>query len=248
MLVNITNAVSLNYLSSLPDSSIDNVVFLSYFNGSNGSTSIVDEKLHNVSSFNGASLTTSDFKFGSASLNLDGIDDYIRITANSNDEFKFLHDGSNFTLEAFIKCNLSANTEHVIFDNTGYRSSNTGLVLSINNNGSIRLFITRSSNTNPTIDLLTSTGLITNNTWQHIAVVCSDSTLTIYVDGVNVGSQVGFSFGTQNPSHPDLLIGAWNNNFNDLFFSGKIDNVRITKDIARYTSNFTPPTSTFPNF
>jgi hypothetical protein len=41
-----------------------------------------------------------------------------------------------------------------------------------------------------------------------------------------------------------MIIGA--RNTSNQFFTGNIDDLRITKGIARYTANFTPPTAAHP--
>jgi hypothetical protein len=65
-----------------------------------------------------------------------------------------------------------------------------------------------------------------------------------FIDGVQQGSQASVSF-SNNATQP-LTVGGintstgWNENY---YVNGYIDDLRITKGIARYTSNFTPPTS-----
>ena len=78
--------------------------------------------------------------------------------------------------------------------------------------------------------------------WYHIAVVRNGSTVTIYRDGISVGS--GSDTVSHNPSTATTLMigGGSATGFNNFYFNGYLDDLRITKGYARYTSNFTPPT------
>jgi hypothetical protein len=85
-------------------------------------------------------------------------------------------------------------------------------------------------------------GSLADGNWHHVAIVRSaTSTLTMYVDGTAIGS--GTDSNTYN-TNSAITIGI-NGSYGQ--FLGYMDDIRITKGYARYTSNFTPPTTTFPN-
>ncbi len=80
---------------------------------------------------------------------------------------------------------------------------------------------------------------LTNNQWIHFAIVRNGSNWTMYRDGVSV-TTVTYSGVTSTTNF--FYIGASGDGY---YFNGYIDELRITKGIARYTSNFTPSTTQF---
>ena len=82
---------------------------------------------------------------------------------------------------------------------------------------------------------IVGTSAITLNTWQHIAVARSGSSTRLFVNGTQVGST--WTDTTTYAASPALMGGI-----------GFVDDLRITKGYARYTANFTPPTTALPAF
>jgi|APCry1669189567_1035234.scaffolds.fasta_scaffold00360_5 hypothetical protein len=86
--------------------------------------------------------------------------------------------------------------------------------------------------------LLTSTRLLTVNAWNHVALTRSSGTLTIWINGVESGSQSGINM---NLSQQRVFIGGSTNSALDT--TGYISNVRMVNGIAVYTGAFITPTS-----
>jgi hypothetical protein len=84
---------------------------------------------------------------------------------------------------------------------------------------------------------------VTANTFFHLAVVKNGTTYTTYVNGTNIGS---FTSSLVPISSDAITIASPFSHSN--LMNGYIDDLRITNGYARYTSNFTPPTSAFPNY
>ena len=89
-----------------------------------------------------------------------------------------------------------------------------------------------------TVDV-SSISALTNSTWHHLACVIYGTTATIYLDGISIGSS-SISGSSRTPYFTDpVTIGNWPTQTR--YFAGYIDEIRIS-NIARWTSNFTPPT------
>lgn len=80
--------------------------------------------------------------------------------------------------------------------------------------------------------------------WYHIAVSRSGSTVRFFVDGTQVGTNQTVSGTLWSDTRALTLL---TDSVNTCVFNGYLDDVRITKGLARYTANFTPDTVAFPN-
>ena len=80
------------------------------------------------------------------------------------------------------------------------------------------------------------------NTWSHIALVKYQSTLTIYINGIN---QTVISYTRTEDNSIDAWIGFTPYGQALNYFVGYLDEFRISKGIARWTSNFVPPNNEY---
>ena len=89
------------------------------------------------------------------------------------------------------------------------------------------------------VDVHFGSTLYNDSTWRHFAVTRQNGTVRAFVNGVQVGSNqtVTQNFNSSN----NVIVGA--ELVNPTYFNGYIEDLRITKGVARYTANFTPPTA-----
>jgi hypothetical protein len=144
---------------------------------------------------------------------------------------------NDFTIEAWL--NRDANTDYrCIFDSRASSpKSKNGLAIYTSS--------TLTDNV-PAIwedtQILKGSSKITASEWVHIAIVRESGILYCYVNG----SLIGFGSFTSDLTNTTAIIGGTYENTQ--FYRGHMDELRITKGVARYTENFTPPTEPFPNF
>lgn len=92
---------------------------------------------------------------------------------------------------------------------------------------------------------LSGTTTVTTGTWHHIAFTKQGSELRLFLDGnLEASYTMAGAPSTQRTNPLGFQIGA---EWNYYRFDGYIDDVRITKGVARYTASFTPPTEEFAN-
>jgi hypothetical protein len=177
-----------------------------------------------VTGYGNASLSSSQEKFGTASLVLDGTGDYIRCEGGT--DFAF---AGNFTAETWIYPTSVAGNRYLF--SLGSEAA-----------GRYNLFLVSGVLTGNFYGASSTTfgGSISTNTWTHIALVRSGSTITVYVDGTALGTTETNSSAIGNTGQ--LTIGADTSGVNT--FVGYIDELRIS-NTARYTGNFSTATSQF---
>ena len=182
---------------------------------------------------------TTGPKFGTASLKLDGTNDYFHIAYDAgNTDFNF--GTGQFTVEGWFRFGAASATSMELISIGVF--NNDGLELAWLNNNSFKLYI---DNASPVIDTGAGSFDPTLNQWYHIAATRDgDSDCRIFVDGTQVGSTAN-STGTisgANGGVTGVKIGAESSL--GAMWNGWIDEVRLS-DNARYTSNFTPSTAAF---
>jgi len=87
---------------------------------------------------------------------------------------------------------------------------------------------------------------ISADTWTHVAVTKSSGTLRIFVNGT-LDVSTGTFTDTLTATH--VRFGLQEQSSGDGFraYTGYLDEIRVTKGVARYTASFTAPTAAFPN-
>ncbi len=86
---------------------------------------------------------------------------------------------------------------------------------------------------------MVTNSVVTAGSWHHYAVVRNGTTITLYVDGVSVGSATL----SGNLSDGNLLIGQPFNASSN--FNGLIDEFRVLNGTAAWTTGFSVPTSQY---
>lgn len=88
-----------------------------------------------------------------------------------------------------------------------------------------------------------ATGSMSTNAFDHLAISRKSGVSKFFINGVQQGSDYSDS---NNYDHTTLRFGANLTNVSGL--GGRMDDIRVTLGYGRYTSNFTPPSSAFPDF
>jgi hypothetical protein len=214
---------------SAPITSVQNTVLLNNMT----SAGIYDAAMMTTMETVGdAKLSTAVSKFGGSSMYFDGSGDCLFEPSNIN----YGYGTGDFTIEFWLYLNATT-TQTIVSNLTASSGASVAPHIYYANASGIRYYVNSS-------DRITGSALSTS-TWYHIAVSRSGSSTKMFINGTQTGSTYTDTnnYGTANPlGVADYAVpptGGGNLN-------GYIDDLRITKGVARYTSNFTPPTSAFP--
>jgi hypothetical protein len=228
------------------DPNFANVSLLLHGNGTNGSTSIIDSSPSpkSISRFNNAQISTAQSKFGGSSIAFDGSGDYLSVAFNSALDLI----GSNFTIEAFVYAiTYKAFGIRVLCSGGGAVAFNgtNGIhhLLQIVSGGALNWQWRTSTGSGEA----TSSAVISLNTWTHVSASVSGSVWYLSVNGAVTSGTMNAVRPSTNPTFAVATIPGENGS-STFAFAGYIDELRVTKGVARYTANFTPPTAPFPNY
>ena len=226
----------------MADKYLDNIVLALLANGSNGSRRIVDDRRHLLVPYGGASspvLSTAQF----APLSGNASSLYFPVAANrcaSPHHPDFDLEDRPFTIELWVRPAV-VNTLQVLIEKKFSSTTFPAFGISITATGAV--YAVAYTSTSFTI---TSTQLLSADTWYHIAFVRTKALgFALYIDGALAGSSAGNS-SPLTVNTAELSIGARGTTASpSLGFTGYLDHVVITKNICRYDAAFTRPTTPY---
>jgi hypothetical protein len=201
----------------------DNLVLAMPFNAATGLTD-VSSRNRNPAAYGNTTISTAQSKYYGSSAYFDGSGDYLSLV--SSNDFKF--GTGDFTVEAWIY-QTADNTYPTLFE-IGNHLNSSGIV-----------FITRSGG-NAQIYSGGFYGAVSFslNQWNHLAFVRSSGNLLIFVNGV-LGSTTAFTNNLTDTSFIVSGVSLSPVSTSVYWFNGYLQDLRIYKGLAKYTSNFTPP-------
>lgn len=213
------------------------VSLLLHMDGADASTTFTDNSPSpkTATVFGNAQIDTAQFKFGASSALFDGAGDYLQYATNT----AFGFGSGNYTVEGWVRQDTTTAIARTLFDNRS--ASDAGIGIYCNNNAvneERRLIM---GNNSAIIGGGGSTQF-TSNTWQHWAVARNGTTVKGFIGGTEVWS---ITDSRTLASTNAVFIGA--NYLGTQPHNGHLDDVRITKGIARYTASFSAPTAPFPD-
>ncbi len=221
----------------MSDPFISNVALLLSCDGTNGSTTFLDGGPANktVTAATNAQISTTSPKWGTGCYT--ATIGYLTVPTASDTDMG----SSDFTVEGWAKT-TNTSTLMILYTGRNGTGSDRGPTVFIQSGG-LRGFCGDASGT--LIGDTSAVGTIPSATWFHWAYVRNGSNFLLFLNGTQVGTTVTSSTacgGGTNPSigrDPGTGGREWN---------GQLDDIRVTKGVARYTSNFTAPTAAFDPF
>lgn len=173
-----------------------------------------------------ATLDTTIKKYGDAALNF-ASSAYCYAPASSDWSL-----GTSWTLDLWIR---HSGSSYQKFISTRGDGNGASYELTVNPDTTLRCELL-----NQTGGYTNGTSPLTANTWYHVAFTYDGTNLKFYINGVlDKSVAITATFSTSNR----LQIGR-PEVYNEPF-TGKIDELRISKGIVRWTENFTPPAKAY---
>ena len=214
---------------------------LCHFEGPNSSTVAFFDSSNftALTQSGGASISTTQFKYGTSSLLLTRASSQY-LSASPGNIMTF--GTSDFTIEAWVRLSSMPTsdawpsnwTNFFVLCEVGSPSLGDGF------NALIGQTVMAVQN-NDTQYGSAVHGMVIN-TWYHLAYVRYSGVIYFYVNGVQKGS---VAFAGAPGTGSTFYIGCETGQ--GAHFDGYIDDLRITKNIARYTAAFTPPAAALPD-
>jgi hypothetical protein len=191
----------------------------------NTNAGILDNAMMNdLETVGNAQISTSVKKYGTGSIYLDGSGDYLLLPNTP-----LLDQIGDYTYECW-------------YYRAGSGAGGLDILCLKNVTNMLYIYVDQSSqkfgvNQHNVGGFLLGTTVTVVNTWYHVAMCRSGSTVRLFVNGVQEASG---TYSTNVSGTATTTIGGFTSSGYSM--NGYLDDLRVTK-AARYTTNFTPPTS-----
>jgi len=214
--------------------SIDSATtLLLHFDGNGGPVSFPDSGVNNftVTSAGSVQISSVQSQFGGASCVFNGSADFLTLPDSSAWQLDSGTATNDWTIDFWVRFNEfpPEETKMALILQRNTSASNWSLHYGANN--------TLQFTINDSIVLESLGSFFTSQTWQHVALVNSSGTLMAFRDGTQMITAPASAF----PAVSAVLNIGSGNAFEPYSFNGNIDELRISKGIARWVSSFTPP-------
>ena len=218
------------------DSNASSLVLAIPMDGANNGTTFTDESAtikgsgtaKAITKFGDTKTLTAQSKFYGSSGFFDGNGDYLTIPANAD----FAFGTGDFTIEFWMK-RVDTGNNVGLFDTRTNNADGGGCFIRFTSSTSIQ-FLNGAQTFSST--------LTHNAEWNHIAFVRNAGVLTGYANGT---ANTSVSGATSNFTSTLFLLGGFvDAKASPNAYGGYLQDLRIYKGVAKYTSNFTPPTAT----
>ena len=214
------------------DASSASVTFQLTGNGSNGGTTFTDESAaaNAIVRTGNTAYSTAQAKFGGSSVYFDGTNDNLSIGAVNDADFDF--GSGDFTIELYVRPDGTGGGSPISY--FGGPFAGEGWALRTTTQLQLKTY---NNSSNPTLSL--TGGTIAANTWHHIAVTRSGTTLTGYVNGIQAfTTTLNGNLHTMGGQNKYLQLGEQYYYSGSDDWAGHISHVRITKGVARPATEF----------
>lgn len=204
--------------------------------GVDGATTFSDVKGGTLTTIGNAHISADASVFGGASAYFDGAASAVETAVA--DAYGF--EAGDFTIELFVSGDpVQPNTYPVIIGG-GLSWTTSSWMLQLDHaayRGKPSLLCYGKGG-----DILVGTTNLMDGQWHHVAVTRFGNTWRLFIDGV-LNVEASFS-GNLNGATGKLRIGGGEGSNEAM--KGYLDDIRVTKGVARYLANFTPPTAPVP--
>jgi hypothetical protein len=240
-----TKAITGSATGTTTDASASSTSLLLKMSGRQGATTVTDQSAtpKTMTMAGGANLDTATKKYGSGSTEFTRTGTERISTPDSAD---FTLGSGDWTIEAYVRFTTivpAAGNYPTIAGQRNSANVDHAWTLEYNGDTSELEMVATTDGTVATLQRFASSWSPSINTWYHVAIARSGSSVRLFVDGSQIGTTKTFS-GTIWDSSALLSVGNVQETGSfataAVSWGGFIDEVRITKGVGRYTGTFTP--------